>query len=492
MPRARSSSTELLRAFAASVAPAYMLDAQRRITYCNQACLDWLGVPFDKIRHARCDYHSSSEVQPTLSLAAGLSPPPEVFTGSESLAVVTARGAASSSELKRRQARFTPLVSEQGEVFAILALVAAEDLGEAESASHGSTLTLSLAGVPLLGGYGQAALEDDWQKIGSQTLHDSVGQLRARYAQRFYSQRLVAQSPAMRQVARQISVAKGCDASVLIRGPVGSPREDVARAIHYNQSTKEPGPLIPLACRLLGEDLIRSTLRTLSSSDVVETVGSGSTLLLRDVEYLPSDIRRELAARIDDRSLTYRVMSTTQPLRGSSLSLDSPGADQVGETSELATLLGDVTIELPPLAQRKEDVPLIVQALIEELNAEGGRQVGGCSPEAMEILCQYHWSGDVDSLVEVIHQAWHSATSPTIALPDIPSHISMNLQAISRPIRKPQPIELQSFLQQMERELIERALRGSKGNKAKAARLLGMTRPRLYRRLVQLGLDQES
>jgi DNA-binding NtrC family response regulator len=157
--------------------------------------------------------------------------------------------------------------------------------------------------------------------------------------------------------------------------------------------------------------------------------------------------------------------------------------------ADLASLLGTVVIELPPLAERRDDIPLLAQAFLEELNARGGKQVSGFLPEALDRLDAHPWPGNLDELARVVAEAHGRCETPYIGPADLPQRLHLAADAAAHPRRKEEPIVLGQLLAEIEREVIERALKRSKGNKAKAARLLGMTRPRLYRRMIQLGFE---
>lgn len=157
---------------------------------------------------------------------------------------------------------------------------------------------------------------------------------------------------------------------------------------------------------------------------------------------------------------------------------------------DLASLLSTVVIELPSLAERREDLPLLAQLFLEEHNMAGQRQVGGFSAAALDRLDAYPWPGNLDELAEVVAEAYQRCAGVEIAEADLPDKLRLAAQAAAVPRRVDERIVLDEYLERVERELIRRALVRAKGNKARAARLLGITRPRLYRRMVQLGLEQ--
>jgi DNA-binding NtrC family response regulator len=154
---------------------------------------------------------------------------------------------------------------------------------------------------------------------------------------------------------------------------------------------------------------------------------------------------------------------------------------------ELACALGTIEIELPPLTERLEDLPSLAQLLVEEANSIGDKQISSITSEALDLLAAHTWPGNLDELAAVVTEAHARATGTQITLRDLPQRIHWTQEA-TRGKHVEDAIHLEEFLARAERELIERALARAKGNKTRAAKLLGMTRPRFYRRLVQLKL----
>ncbi len=151
--------------------------------------------------------------------------------------------------------------------------------------------------------------------------------------------------------------------------------------------------------------------------------------------------------------------------------------------TDLAHALSTLTIHLPPLSQRLEDIPLLCQFFVEKLNAEGDRQLSGFSSEALDELAGYAWPDNIDELADLVELACRAAEGPTIDIRDLPAPIRWATTADAHPRQQDEPIDLDEFLAEIEKELMLRALRRCKGNKTKAARLLGMNRARFLRRL---------
>jgi DNA-binding NtrC family response regulator len=209
-----------------------------------------------------------------------------------------------------------------------------------------------------------------------------------------------------------------------------------------------------------------------------------SALLLLDVDLLPADAQGALIGFLDIREFELRTVATarTPPLV-------LAGRDEF--RSDLACALSTLVIEIPALADRTEDIPMLAQLFLEEKNAGGGRQVGGFTSEAMDLLLAYSWPGNVEELKATVDTAHRRTDGPLVTVTDLPERLTLASEAASYPASRDESISMDDFLRDTEVELITRALGRAKGNKAKASRLLGISRARLLRRLSQLGLADE-
>ena len=461
MARLSATARRIARLIAEAGQPVYLLDRNSILIYCNRSCADLVGVPAEMLLGQRCLYHSQAEPGSVEAAVSGLAPPPEAWTGWASTGLVA--GGRFAQPLRRRLACFLPLHDEEGEPTGLLAVVQDEDLPE---------------DAPRLPADPLAAPADD----EAAHLHEVLRQFHLEKAGRYRMDSLIGQGLWMRRVRAQVEAAAAAGANVLIVGPPGSGRHHAAQAIYYATEPTQRGPLVPLDGAILPEELIQATLANLHRR---YPPGSSvrPTLLLLEVDQLSPEGRRILE-ELPTRS-TVRVLSTAQmPL------LDL--AEQQAFPAELAAWLSTMVIELPPLAQRREDIPLLAQAFVEQLNAQGGKQVRGFSPEALDRLDAYDWPGNLDELAEVVAEAHKKADGPLITLSDLPKVIHLAWEAAAYPRPVEETIVLDEFLKKIEAELVRRALRQAKGNKAKAARLLGLSRPRLYRLLVEHGLLKES
>lgn len=445
MSVSRASINALGKLLSAAAEPVYAVAADGQIVFVNEVCATWLGVEAADIVGAQCRYSAAVDENPVATAAAGLCPPPEAFAGKRMTAPCVMPSMPSGGEF---ETEFLPLQTSEG-TWLVVAVVRS------------------------------APVQTDTSQ--NDVLHARLQQYRQKLAMRYHLDRLLGDSSAMQRVRSQAKLASVSSASVLVIGPQGSRREQVGRGIHYGDGSQPAGPLVPLACPLLDADLLQAALRSLARSKPGEL--RPATLLLNDVDLLPQGAQADLARSLGGGRFAARVVSTARlPL--------AELAAQGRFLGDLACLMSTLTIELPALSQRLSDLPLLTQWYVEQANARSDKQIGGCSPEVLDRLANHAWSNDLAELEEVVTAAHGQTHGPLIGLQDLPPRLALAAQAAARPGKTDERIMLGDYLAKIEHELIVRALKRAKGNKTKAARLLGMTRPRFYRRLVQLGLAE--
>jgi len=468
MAQQRIKTAELVRLFNAIDRPVYVLDDELVIRFCNEAFAEWIGPVAGELVGCRCAYHTraaGADMANVVTVAEGLCPPPTVLEGRATLATITATGADGAP--RRRRARFVPVGLSGCEPMAIVALVEPVDLDAASATAADD----------------EAREDLEPAEPRSDQLHERIARFRHEAAGRYGTDRLLGTSAAMRLARARVELAAAGRANVLVVGPVGSGREHVAHAVHYAGDPAREGTTIPVDCAVLDADLIRSTVQALAAGPLGERAAR-STLLLGEADLLPCEVQPAVAAAITARSFRMRVVATaTEPLE----SLAAAGRYD----PHLAAIMSTIVIQLPALADRREDIPLLAQTLLEEANPQAPRQLAGFTPEALDRLDAYGWPGNVDELAAVVAEARARAGGRQIEPRDLPDRLRHAAEAEAHRPRDEETIRLDEFLGRIERELIARALAKAKGNKTKAAALVGMTRPRLYRRMVQLGLEDE-
>ncbi|MDR1964811.1 MAG: sigma 54-interacting transcriptional regulator [Planctomycetaceae bacterium] len=441
--------------------PVFFLDGDAVFLFCNRALEEWTGCRAEQLLGQQLRYRASTSRQKHELIAAALAPPPEVFQGQRCRVLLTIDHITSQS---RRYADFIPLPISQSPN-GVLVLIDESD---------------AAAGVQ--------ERPETAERQAATELHQALLSFRRRQVGRFRWDRMIGVSPVMQRVRRLARLAVDSTASVLILGEPGTGKEHLASAIHYgqagehSQAGESPGALVPIECRILDQELIASTIYAFRKRFQREESSRRHTLFLKDAEALPGMLYPLIAEFVTASSANQRLIATS-----------SLAPDHWTNHESFPIVLGTITIELPPLRQRKEDIPVLAQMFLEEQNETANRQRGGFTSDALDFLTQYHWRGNIEELEQLVAEAHRQSAATLIAAVDIPVRIRNVLDSAAQVPLDNKPIELEPFLQNIEKELIERALHLADGNKSKAAELLGITRPRLYRRLEFFGLlDSEA
>jgi DNA-binding NtrC family response regulator len=308
---------------------------------------------------------------------------------------------------------------------------------------------------------------------------------------------LIGTSPKMQRVYRLIEKVSQHNYPVLILGESGTGKELVARSIHFSGS-RQNKPFVPVDCSALVPTLIESELfgyvkgaftgAMHAKTGLMEAAGSG-TLFLDEIGEMPIDLQAKLLRALQEREVkpvgsTERVPISTRVIAATNRDLE--GAVRQGQfRQDLFFRLNVVQIKLPALRERKSDIPLLVNAFLEKFSDSNGR-ARAISEDAMARLIAYDWPGNVRELENAIERAVALGSGPILHVGDLPSNLHYGTAD-----RLPQTDELLP-LEELERRAILRALRESGGDKLAAARLLGIGKTTLYRKLKQYDAESHS
>jgi DNA-binding NtrC family response regulator len=444
-----------MRLLEESPAPLVALNLQREIVLANRSLGQWLGIDCELLIGRRCDYQAVNAGDELAAICAALCPPPKAFAATTTDGAVS-RLASADRPFERRAAKFVRLPGSEPDEGLLLVIVqpAAAELTSIETPGH---------------------------PLQPERLHAALIKLRSQLGQRFAIFQLLGTSEAMERVRQQVLIAALAQTRVLVVVPRGSGREQIARTIHLAKSSAAIGPLAPIDCSLVDAEQMQASLAALLRRQH-ESPGSGTaTALLLEVDRLRPDAQQELAGFLHLPNIQFHTLATA---RRNLSRLAAKGRFR----SDLAYELSTLTIVVPPLSSRREDIPLLAQHFLEEASAVSQRQVSGFQPAAAELLATLPWPGNLDDLRRAVQEAVQRAVGQRIGLADLPDWVHLAKDGVSREPRDAKPIQLDQLLADIERELLQRALRRTRGNKSKAAELLGLSRPRLLRRLAQLGL----
>jgi DNA-binding NtrC family response regulator len=329
-------------------------------------------------------------------------------------------------------------------------------------------------------------------------LREENRELKAELGRRYEFDNIIGRSGAMQEIFATIERVAPSRATVLLTGESGVGKDLIARAIHFHSPRKDK-PLVKINCTAIPENLMESELfgyekgaftgAQTSKPGKFEQADSG-TVFLDEIGDVPAAIQVKLLRILQEREFerlgsnvtrhidVRLVAATNQDLRAA--------LEQGTFREDLYYRLNVVPMNIPPLRERKQDIPFLANHFVKKLAPDAGRQVEGITEAAIEKLMAYHWPGNVRELENVIERSLVMATgtqldSPDIKLEDFPRARQQNDGSHFLPEGL--------TLDQYEQDIIREALKRADGNKSQAARLLGLTRNALRYRLTQMGLE---
>jgi DNA-binding NtrC family response regulator len=453
----------------------FWLDSALRVTWVNRAWEDLTGRTAESVLGMHCVTTDLTEAGVDGDLAASVAPPPEALAGQPSGCL--ARIFHVETGRIWRRVEFWPFHGRTGALLGLLGQVREPD--------------------------GPPSVPD------SQTMRvrTQLWQVREQLHQSFGVESLIGTGPSHRRIMDQIRLAASTAVPVLLIGEPGTGKRLVASMIHQLSARREQ-PLLPFDCEALSAEVLeRELFSPGNQADEPETappldqpprpsrltLAEGSTLVIGEILALPRDLQGRLAEALDGRA---RLIATTSGDPEHALRLQQLRPD-------LYYAITTLVLKLEPLRQRRHELPLLAQHFLERANERWRWFCGGLTQAAIEAICSYDWPGNLRELARVLDAAYTQArTRPAadwrdrgllIDVDDLPASILGNLGAAYLPPAPASPIKpLDELLTEIERRLIETALIKARQNKSRAAELLGISRPRLYRRIKELNLPDES
>jgi two-component system response regulator HydG len=308
---------------------------------------------------------------------------------------------------------------------------------------------------------------------------------------------LIGVSAKMQRVYRLIEKVSQHNYPVLILGESGTGKELVAGSIHFC-GPRRSRPFVPVDCTALVPTLIEAELfgyvkgaftgASHNKQGLLEAAGNG-TLFLDEIGDLPFDLQAKLLRALQEKEVkpvgsTDRVPISTRVIAATNRDLEA-SVRQGTFRQDLYFRLNVVQIKIPPLRERKSDIPLLVSAFLEKFSDHGG-PTRTISEDAMARLIAFDWPGNVRELENAIERAVALGSGPILHVGDLPTNLQYGTGE-----RMPQSDELLP-LDELERRAILRALREASGDKLAAARLLGIGKTTLYRKLKQYDAQSRS
>lgn len=310
---------------------------------------------------------------------------------------------------------------------------------------------------------------------------------------------MVGHGPAMQKLYSQILRAAPSSASVLLTGESGTGKELVAKALHDN-SDRGKGPYIPVHCASLPENLLESELfgyaKGAFTGATAAKIGrfeaaEGGTLLLDEIGEIPLGTQVKLLRVLQEKEVVRLGENHARPVNVRVIAATHRNLAAMVERGsfreDLYYRLRVLPIHVPPLRERKEDISMLANKLLNDLGKRYKRDNMRLAHEALLALEAYDWPGNIRQLFNALEYALVHADGPTI----LPQHFPPEIESVAQPTPSataPAPSLVRAYYrpqQQAETETISRVLAETGGNKAEAARRLGMSRTTLWKRLKQ-------
>jgi transcriptional regulator with PAS, ATPase and Fis domain len=316
---------------------------------------------------------------------------------------------------------------------------------------------------------------------------------------------VVGRSARMRAVFDFVKVIADSDSSVLVTGETGTGKELVANLIHQS-SARRSRPFVAVSCAILSETLIESELfgheRGAFTGAIRDRPGrfelaQGGTIFLDDIDDVPLSMQVKLLRVLQNRVVerlggTRQIPVDVRVITGSKRDL-RPLTAEGKFREDLFYRLNVIPVNLPPLRDRREDIPILVDHFIKKYFRERGEEVRTLSNAVLQAFMRYPWPGNVRELENACERIAQTCTCDTVRLGCVPISVlfhkhTVDQQPIVETHAHPSAVSLEDRLQELEANLITWALRVSGGNKSKAAGLLQIKRSTLGDRIKKLGL----
>jgi two-component system response regulator PilR (NtrC family) len=319
-------------------------------------------------------------------------------------------------------------------------------------------------------------------------LRDENLNLKRRLETQYRFENIIGKSAKIVEVFDTIRKIADSSSTVMLTGESGTGKELVAQAIHVN-SPRRDKPFISVNCGAIPEGLMESELfghvKGAFTGAVVNKVGlfsaaDGGTLFLDEITEIPLLLQVKLLRAIQEREIrrvgdTKDTKVDVRLIAATNKDLESAVSDGTLR-EDLFYRLNVIPIHLPQLRERVEDIPLLVAHFLQKFGKELGKEVRGVSPEALALLEQYHWPGNIRELENVVERALVLGTGDMLSVESLPESVRRQRQPRGADLDLPEAgLDLDATLDQIERRLLERALERTKGVQTRAAELLHLS-----------------
>lgn len=324
-------------------------------------------------------------------------------------------------------------------------------------------------------------------------------ELREELSGQFKFDNIIGASTAIRSLLEKVAKVAVRDTSVLITGESGTGKELVAQAVHHNSSRRNHR-FVALNCGAMPENILESELfgyrkgaftGALENRKGLLEAANGGTLFLDEIGNLPLNMQKTLLRFLQEQE--FRRLGDTTPTKVDVRIISATNSDLAAEVSagtfreDLFYRLNVINLHLPPLRDRKDDIPLLAAHFISRQNNKFGTQFKGLTPEAMEALRSYPWPGNIRQLCNVIEAAMTISSGTYIGIPELSQLIETEQGKTAY-----EHADYSAALGQFETDYLTRLLRKHGGNVEEAAAEAGMNMATIYRKLKKYGINKKD
>lgn len=341
--------------------------------------------------------------------------------------------------------------------------------------------------------------------LRSQNLESENQNLRQQLDKRFGLETIIGESPAMQEVFEIVRQVAPSRATVLVLGESGTGKEMIAKAIHQ-LSPRAKFPLVAVNCAALPATLLESELFGHEKGAFTGAherrqgrveQAQGGTLFLDEIAEIDQLVQVKLLRFLGERTFERVGSSKTMTADVRLVAATNKELEKLVQTNhfreDLYFRLSVVQIKLPPLRERREDIPLMARAFLKEFAAENGKKIEDFEPGALDALAAYAWPGNVRELRAAVERAVIFARKERIHVRDLPPSVVSGRPALAiegTAWRGPaEAAEPPANIREAEKQLIVRALKEAGGNRSTAAKQLGMSRRTMHRKINRYGLE---
>ena len=333
-----------------------------------------------------------------------------------------------------------------------------------------------------------------------------VEELKSELSAKYKFSNIIGTSSKMNSIFQLMEKIAKVDGTVLITGESGTGKELVARAIHYN-SPRRNGPFVVVNCGAIPKELIESEFfgHTKGAFTDAKTEKTGKfelaqkgTIFLDEVGELSQEAQIKLLRALGEKEIVKVGGTKTIPIDVRVIAATNKNLEEEVKKGnfreDLYWRLAVLSIHLPPLRERKEDIPLLCEHFIKKYNQELKKEIKGISPKAMDYLMKYSWPGNVRELENVLYEAMVLAEKEIIDVNNLPLRITGIKKNEEREAEIIQDLNgplceiINSMTEKIEKRMIENALKKSKGNRLEAAKILGISRKTLFNKMKRYNL----